>query len=181
MSNSRILGQVAGKKGETAQAATLNAQTAKSSSKKQDKKRKKGECNYCHKLGHFEAECRKKKADKEKKKGDSSGGSSNTKPTVNAMIAEVASTSNEIAVSWYLESDKNNRWMLDSGCSHHITPNRSDFSDYTQLPHPEKITIGDGRSIPYFGTGTVKSTTIVEGKRVAVTLERVLYAPKAAH
>jgi len=73
-----------------------------------------GNCNYCSKKGHKEEVCRKKKADKGKDKG----------PSVSvlspATIVEVAN--NTILASFYASSE-HKAWMMDSGCTKHMTPN----------------------------------------------------------
>ncbi|QRV78052.1 Copia-like polyprotein/retrotransposon [Ceratobasidium sp. AG-Ba] len=55
-------------KKNTAAAATFGSGGSNGKNTGGGQGKRKGECNYCHKKGHWERECRKKKADQEKKK-----------------------------------------------------------------------------------------------------------------
>jgi hypothetical protein len=47
-------------------------------------------------------------------------------------------------------------WLMDSGCSRHMTGNRKWFSSLTPLSHKEYVTFGDDKKGKVFGTGVIK-------------------------
>jgi len=128
-----------------------------------------GECNYCHKKGHKERDCRKKKADAK--------GKNKATPSVSTLsTTPVAVDNNSILASFYGTSD-NKAWMLDSGCTKHMTPNRSEFTTYESI-NPLPIFLGDfNQTISYIGIGTIIGQTIVNGKPQKIELKNVLHAP----
>ena len=46
-------------------------------------------------------------------------------------------------------------WFLDSGCTDHITPRKSDFIQYTELGQTSKAEIADGKHLTIEGYGTI--------------------------
>jgi hypothetical protein len=49
-----------------------------------------------------------------------------------------------------------NMWLIDSGCSRHMTGNKKCFSRLTPLSHKEYVTFGDDRKGKVLGTGVIK-------------------------
>jgi hypothetical protein len=47
-------------------------------------------------------------------------------------------------------------WLIDSGCSRHITRNKKWFSSLTHLSHKEYVTFGDDKKGMVLGTGIIK-------------------------
>jgi hypothetical protein len=47
-------------------------------------------------------------------------------------------------------------WLMDSGCSQHMTGNKKWFSSLTPLSHKEYVTFGDGKKGKVLGTGVIK-------------------------
>jgi hypothetical protein len=134
-----------------------------------------GTCNYCKKVGHKEKVCRKKQYDKKEKQRARPSVPNNSAITSTASVVEVAQS---IPVSFYLASQDSKHWMMDSGCTDHMTPYRSDFATYSDLPQALPITLGDSKSIlKYIGVGTVKGHTLIGGQRQEITFDHVLYAP----
>ena len=123
----------------------------------------------------------KKGKGKEKEKKDE------TTASVSAVISEVKDTSpgstNDVptpsasqTICFYIASDR--KWMLDSGCTDHITSDISDFAIYRTLSTPQKAWFADGKSYTtYVGIGTVKGTTHVCGEPRAIELNEVLHSP----
>ena len=70
------------------------------------------------------------------------------------------------------------KWMLDSGCTDHITSDISDFATYHTLPTPQKAWFADGKShTTYIGIGTVTGTTRINGQLQVIELHNVLHFP----
>jgi hypothetical protein len=49
-----------------------------------------------------------------------------------------------------------NKWLMDSGCSRHMTRNKKWFSNLTPLSHKEYVTFGDDKKGKVLGTGIIK-------------------------
>jgi hypothetical protein len=47
-------------------------------------------------------------------------------------------------------------WLMDSGCSRHITGNKKWFSSLAPLSHKEYVTFGDDKKGKVLGTGVIK-------------------------
>jgi hypothetical protein len=47
-------------------------------------------------------------------------------------------------------------WLMDSGCSRHMTENKKLFSSLTPLSHKEYVTFGDDKKGQVLGTGVIK-------------------------
>ena len=136
-------------------------------------------CHYFQKKGHIKPDCRKKKkdeAEQKKKEGNKAANSHQLVPTT-ASIKEVdeelveSFDNNTISVALYAAS--RDRWMMDSGATHHITPHRSDFSDYT--PCRGTVRLGDESTISQVGVGSVVFTT---SQGTTITLSNVLHLPE---
>jgi hypothetical protein len=49
-----------------------------------------------------------------------------------------------------------NKWLMDFGCSRHMTKNKKWFSSLTPLSHKEYMTFGDDKKGKVLGTGIIK-------------------------
>jgi hypothetical protein len=47
-------------------------------------------------------------------------------------------------------------WLMDSGCTRHMTRNKKWFSSLTPLSHKEYVTFGDDKKGKVLGTGIIK-------------------------
>jgi hypothetical protein len=55
-----------------------------------------------------------------------------------------------------MEEGLENKWLMDSGCSRHMTGNKKWFNILTPLSHKEYVTFGDDKKGKELGTGFVK-------------------------
>jgi hypothetical protein len=109
-------------------------------------------CYYCQKLGHKSNECRKNKKDaEEKEKKDKGSGAKSVNAHINTASIEEIEDNDDLPISLYAAA--RSRWMVDSGATHHITPHRSDFIDWT--PAKGAVSLGGHAMITQIGTGTV--------------------------
>src|ERR1700689_5711744 len=138
-------------------------------------------CHYCNKKGHIKPDCRKRKKDEEeaaKKAGSSGAKAANLHvkvPTLpvpsTASIQEVhEDEDNEIGVALY--AAERERWMMDSGATHHISPHKSDFKDYP--PCKGTVRLGEKSTIDQVGVGSVVFKTSLG---TPITLSNVLHIP----
>ena len=70
-------------------------------------------------------------------------------------------------------------WGLDSGCTDHITPSKSDFVQYRELGQASRAEITDGKYLKIEGYGTVIGYSIMPNKTVTLQIQNVLYVPEA--
>ena len=130
-------------------------------------------CHYCPNKGHIKPNCRKLKKDevdgKKKEEGSSAGGKlANSHVLVETMASIMEVIDNEISASLY--AAWSDRWMLDSGATHHITPHRSDFSSYT--PQTGSVCLGDKSAQDQIGVGSV---IVRSPQGCTITLSNVLH------
>ena len=70
-------------------------------------------------------------------------------------------------------------WCLDSGCTDHITPSKSDFLQYWELREHSDAEIADGKYLKIEGHGTVVGYSVTPQGLVSLQLQNVLYVPEA--
>jgi hypothetical protein len=49
-----------------------------------------------------------------------------------------------------------NKWLMNSSCSRHMTKNKKLFSSLTPLSHKEYVTVGDDKKGKVLGIGIIK-------------------------
>lgn len=126
-------------------------------------------------------EGKKKRKKKGKAKENAAAAIINTLTLVD--VPDVPSTSSEsISVSLYAHGENTaTEWMIDSGCTSHVTFDKRDFVSYHQFPVPGRAhTAGKDQMIPILGHGTVVLQVEVDGKRRYITLSKVMFIPDAA-
>ena len=101
----------------------------------------------------------KKKTDK-KEKGKQKAQTSANVLNVPELADLSIQTAQSIDFSCY-ETGERVEWFLDSGCTDHITPRKSDFSLYTELGQASKAEITDGTQLTIEGYGTVIGHSIM--------------------
>jgi hypothetical protein len=55
-----------------------------------------------------------------------------------------------------MDGDLEDMWLMDSGCSRHLTKNKIWFANLTPLSHKEYVTFGDDKKGKVLGTGVIK-------------------------
>ncbi len=58
-------------------------------------------------------------------------------------------------------------WLIDSGCTSHLSPNKSDFISYAPYDTPRCVQLGNGSGTPSLGEGIISLSCLVN--RVHVT------------
>ena len=130
-------------------------------------------CNYCNRLGHVESKCWTKFPHLNPNKK----GSSSAKP---ALIATQNDEDPVICLMAKYDDSTvekgTDKWFVDSGCSNHMTFNKSLFSTYTS-GHPSSVELGNNNTAKVAGVGIVEIPILVNGKRVKCVLQNVLHVP----
>ena len=107
------------------------------SKEKKEKKSPPGACHHCGQEGHWNRDCPKKK------KPDQPSSSS-----LNVVETEASASDAECDnILCYLSSSTED-WLMDSGATEHLTPWRSNLSDYVAFPesHQTHVVLGDSKT-----------------------------------
>ena len=161
-----------------------------------DKKGNKGKgkeglkCWHCEKQGHVKVKCsswlkdtddgRKYAAEHPQKTKTgplpTPGAKGNLSPVEKAQVAD----ENTDEACWRTsESGRNGqRWLVDSGATSHMTPDRMAFIEYTALTAEQFITAANGSTLPGIGRGRVRISVSVDGHARSIVLTDVLHVPQ---
>ena len=119
----------------------------------------------------------KKKADKRGKGKEKAQTSANVLDI--ADISELSITSSKSINFPCYEMSETVEWFLDSGCTDHITPRKSDFVQYRELGQPHKAEIVDGKYLRIEGFGTVIGHSKMPHSQESLQIRNILYVPDA--
>ena len=73
-------------------------------------------------------------------------------------------------------------WIVDSGATCHICNSKEFFDEFSPLSQPQKVTLGDGRTLEAIGTGAVEVRLKLPGAESRIgRLSEVLYVPTLAY
>ena len=73
------------------------------------------------------------------------------------------------------------RWLIDSGASSHMTSEKKILTSYCEFERPEKVGLGDGRTVDAVGVGNVYiSMQLKECEPNECMIYKVLHVPKLA-
>ncbi len=149
-------------------------------------------CNFCKRLGHVEAKCYTKFPHLAPRPRNASPSipalvvnKSDEDPVV-CLIAQQKPVNNNQAsclLTKYENAEEptnSDKWFIDSGCSNHMTYNKSLFESYT-AGHPASVDFGNNNSAEVAGTGNVKIDICVNGKQVKCVLQNVLHVPELGY
>ena len=118
----------------------------------------KPQCSYCKRFGHVEKECRKRKYETENHKSQQ------------ANHAE--DEENAFMVTQAKRPRQRHEWLIDSGCTSHMTFNKDLFLSL-DMSSKTNVIVGNGETLKAEGRGTVS----VKTSNGARTIKDVLYVP----
>ena len=101
----------------------------------------KDECAFCHEKGHWKKNCPKLK-----NKG---------KAAVDACVAKHDTSDSELSLVASSSSFHSDEWILDSGCTYHMSPNREWFSDLVEL-NGGVVYMGNDNACKTVGIGSIQ-------------------------
>lgn len=116
-------------------------------------------CWYCKKEGHVKKDCYARKRSVESEDDGEA-----------AVVIEDLKTGNALNVS---VDNSNEEWVIDSGCTHHMTCRRDWFVEFYEKGS-SKILLGDYHAVETLGIGTIRVNT--HGGSVKV-MKNVRYVP----
>ena len=155
-------------------------------------------CTHCNKNFHTIDECwklhpelKKHKAKEQggkagkKKKGDKGGDNNNNDDDDDAVqhaglsfgYDDLTGHGAFMATQSKLQPTLSEVWIIDSGCTHHMTSQRDGFIKYTDDPNISPIGGIGGSHIRPVGSGTVKVPCNVKGEKKYLVLTDVWYCP----
>lgn len=124
---------------------------------KPENKKKQVECYHCGKKGHIKRDCRTLKRE---------------------MAGEPSvSTDKKFAIMARTTTMNNSGWLVDSGASTHMTPDRNVLDNYKVLPKKVPIKVGNSEYVYGIGTGSVTVIATVDGEQIEVTISDVKHVP----
>ena len=146
------------------------------------------ECHHCHQKGHIRRDCAKWKSSKSGNNGGGAatnnggggGGVSNftVSQNVGVKVGLNPTFSPEFAFKVCEDSVGDDDWWIDSGASNHMSPNESDFLNYTEFEEPVKVNLADKSHLLALGSGDVGIQLYdINNRTVDVKLKNTLYIP----
>ncbi len=78
------------------------------------------------------------------------------------------------------EPRSSGKWFIDSGCSNHMTYDKSLFSSYIAGNH-SSVELGNNNTASVCGKGTVELPIVVSGKQIKCRLTNVLHVPELGY
>ena len=126
------------------------------------KSKDKPKCTYCGKIGHTEQKCYKKRDNE-------------------SHVSANAATGIAHAFAGFASSKKflQDKWLVDSGATQHMSCNSHWFSSMQDIP-PKEIRLGDHGITHATGLGSIRITATQGEEPLNGTLTNVLYAPDLA-
>ncbi|KAG8481838.1 hypothetical protein CXB51_027155 [Gossypium anomalum] len=128
-------------------------------------------CNFCKKKGHIKSECYKLQNKIKREAANQKG-----KQPENSGKADVVEdySNGELLVASVNDSKVSEEWILDSGCTFHMSPNRDWFTTY-KIVSEGVVLMGNNASCKIAGVGTIK-VKMFDG--VVRTLSDVRHVPE---
>lgn len=123
-------------------------------------------CFYCGRRGHLASQCQQKKRDKARFR--SSNGRNGQQHSAIALTANSMAAAPD-------SSDTYERWVLDTGASRHLTPNKSILLNPRPLDEDITITFGNGS----IGKATAIGEVVLHTRSATFRLSNVLLIPEA--
>ena len=158
-----------------------NRRNSNSRSRSRPKETRK--CHHCGKVGHLIKNCwelknKKKKGKEEEEKNNGSNAVTEDPYSSDGdvfTIKESAPVSNPFNEKAYTSSNArgDEEWILDSGCTYHMSPNRRWFMNYTEIDEGN-VVMGNDHKCRIAGIGTI---TIRNSDGTLKTLEQVRHIP----
>ena len=173
----RIMMRTKSAQAKSETAALLTTRPASSSRNGGHQRRRSYYCNFCRRPGHTESRC----CAKYPHLNPNRNSQSNSKP---ALIANQSEGDPVICLMAKYENSSeprnSDKWFMDSGCSNHMTFNKSMFSSYTTT-HTSSVELGNSNTVKVLGIGTAEIPISVNQKRVKCMLKKLLYVPELGY
>lgn len=153
----------------TASSSKMRGRNNNKGSNKDDKSKRAGKCNYCHKPGHWARECFKRQRDLQNKQGVENKQNKNDR---HSLMIEKGTSRNQTDRPTTLTEDRSHlfilqseisqskikdAWYADSGATDHMSFQKEWFKNFVPLLKKTcQVRIGDGRKLSVKGTGDIE-------------------------
>src|SRR5258708_608224 len=142
-------------------------------------------CWKCGKTGHLHQKCMAMKEEKdtyrERKAAEQEGAAANMVTDEAEDKAMVTKMTSGLVLAAETQDRLSKRWIIDSGSTSHLCPNKSEFISYRKYNSPHHIQVGDARATPSLGEGTVSVMCVVDGRPVPHHIHNVQYIPNLTY
>ena len=130
------------------------------------------QCHYCKKYGHIQKNCIDRiKAESKQGGPEITRGKKPKANKVGLLTCHVLGV-----------RTADHDWIIDSGATCHICNSKELFEEFHPLSKPQKVTLGDGRTLEAIGTGAVEVKLKLPSERSKIgRLSEVLYVPTLAY
>lgn len=140
-------------------------------------------CTHCNRLGHSEEKCWKKHPHLNPHKNNDAAKnaalvSNEDTPTEPELVCLIAKHSAHAA---HIDQEPNTDWIIDSGCSSHMTFDKSRFSSYSSVSDRQYVELGNGSKVQIVGKGTIEIKIKVSNKDRLCRIENVLHVPELGY
>ena len=146
---------------------------------------KTAQCKHCKQVGHIEAMCpTKSKPQSYANQVVSPGNNVETTQAEAEIELDAFQVTLKGNASTYLASNMLPQWwawVIDSGCSHHMTPISDNYISYTPYSSPQSMHLAGKSITDTIGEGTVRLFTMVEGVKHKIHLHHTLLIPTLAN
>ena len=160
--NSNELNHRSEEKGNSvAEGLNVRGRPKKREFKSRSKSKGKIKCYHCHKEGHIRRLCLDRQKGNQKKKKDQVEVAVSNDGYESADILKVSSVNSE------------KEWILDSGCTFHMTPNKAWFEDFKQ-EEGGLVFLGNNRPCQVKDTGSVRIRTHNGVEKVLTNVKFIL-------
>ena len=149
------------------------------------------ECYHCGEPGHYKYECPKLINKQKNEKAALSNGNKSREITLSSNNSEDVKVNMAVhgnagrKPKWQMTDEpvKNDlyNWVMDSGCTCHMTPFRSDFLPNSESTIDRVVEVADGFTVPAKISGTILLHVLNDnGENIHLKLENVLHVPDLA-
>ncbi len=138
------------------------------------------QCRHCKQIGHVEATCPMKTKNHTHQVTSPNTDAIEESQSHNEVELDTLQATLEGGPSAYLASEKTPQhytWVIDSGCSHHMTLISDNYISYIPYPSPQTVYLTNKSTIDAIREGTVKLFTVVNGAKHEVHLHNMLLVP----
>src|SRR5258707_867071 len=133
-------------------------------------------CWVCGKVSHLRRKCTMSQAERKvyKDKKNAEHSEMGAQATTEQASTEQAAAKPEVYIAdaepsaFNAGGDPSNpkSWLIDSGCTSHLSPNWSDFISYPPYDMPCSVQLGNGSSTPLLGEGIISLECLVNSAHI---------------
>ena len=104
-------------------------------------------CFYCKQLGHFRRDCPKRRQQDNDKAMHKAKAAEEKLPEKQHVNIDFESPDEGVFAASVGSASQVGKWLVDSGASRHMTSKREILTHYSEFEKPEKVGLGDGRTV----------------------------------